>query len=442
MAFFARVVEMGSFSDAARSLGLSKSAVSARVARLERDLGVRLLHRTTRRLALTADGVRLYEQCARLVATANEARDLAAGARAVPHGSLRIYLPAALAEVLLAAPIATYLREYPDVRMELSAGLGVPDFTRERFDVAVAVTRNVRETGLVIRKLGDTRVVVCASPAYLRERGIPFRPQELVHHARIALRLAADDWLFDTDEGPMPMAPDPCLVVDDVRVLRQAALDGLGVAALPELFVAEALADGRLVRVLDDYHAIELTVLAVHPHARLVPARLRMFLDTLASHAKNVHWRPLSMVSEGALPPTRSRSSKRKDETGTTRVPMTEQDVRRLQAVADLFARVDASGAERLRARVTSTRVVPASKMPRDTVTMNSRVACTDAGGRVREVVLAYPWDARDNRISVLDPLGVAMLGASVGNRVKGGREALQIDSVPYQPEAAGDHHL
>ncbi|HEU4409084.1 MAG TPA: LysR substrate-binding domain-containing protein [Polyangiaceae bacterium] len=437
MAFFARVVEARSFSDAARSLGLSKSAVSARVARLEERFGVRLLHRTTRRLALTADGVRLYERCARVVAEADEAAEMAAGASAAPRGVLRVHAPSAFGQAYLAGPIGDFLRSYPDVRVDLRLGGRAPDAAFDGLDVAVVIARRLADSGLSARKLATTGLVVCASREYLRRKGIPFRPQDLVHHECLSHAvLQADDWRFGTDEGVISIAGRARLVVDDTHFLREAVRAGLGIGMLPELFVAEDLAAGRLQRVLDGVLDHELGVFALHGHPRLAPASVRAFVDHLAACFRRPPW------AEAARPPAPPPPPAKRPRRPGAAIPIVEQDIRRLEAVASLYADVDPAGAARLREALSRTKRLPASKIPRTAVTMNSRVKCRDAAGGERELSLTYPWDARDDRVSVLSPLGLALLGASVGQPLAGDERALTVASIPYQPEAAGDHHL
>jgi DNA-binding transcriptional LysR family regulator len=417
MTFFARVVEARSFSDAARSLGVSKSAVSARVRRLEERLGVTLLHRTTRRLALTADGVRLYELCARVVAEADEAAEVAAGASVIPRGTLRLHAPAFF--VHLAKPIAEFMRLHPSMRIDLRLSDRAPERMVEDADLAIVIASGLTDSALTVRKLASIQFAVCAAPVYLRRKGIPFRPQELVHHD--CLSHALGELAFQTEEGAVSMTSLSRLVVDDARFLRDAALAGFGIVMLPDLLVQDDVAAGRLHRVLDDFQSIELSVHALHPHGRLAPASVRAFLDHLAAHFRDAPW---------ALP--RAAVSPKAPVSKGPRIPMTEQDVRRLTAVVALYADVDAEYTERLLGAVARAKTMPAAKIPRGAVTMNSRIRLRE-GDREREVSLVYPWDASKDRISVLSALGLDLLGASVGGR---------IGAIPYQPEAAGDHHL
>lgn len=435
MAFFARVVEAQSFSDAARSLGVSKSAMSARVARLEKRLGVRLLHRTTRRLALTADGVRFYERCARVVAEADQAAEVAEGASAVPRGTLRVYAPPALAQSYLEAPMRELMKAYPDVRIDLRLGDRPPDLAANAIDVAIVVARRLADSELSVRKLASVRVVVCASPSYLRRKGIPFRPQDLVMHECLSHSiLQAEDWHFDTEEGTVSIATLGRLVVDDLRFLRAAALGGLGIAMFPEYVVADDLAAGRLHSVLDDFQTIEQTVYALHAHGRLAPASVRVFLDHVVAHFRRPPWPDTAnrdTLASLPVKPSRARGT-----------PMTEQDVRRLRAVAALYAELDADSTARLREGLARAKVVPTSKIPRSAVTINSRFVVRDGAGAEQELSLVYPWDEGRHRVSVLSALGRSLLGASVGSTVEADGRSATIASIPYQPEAAGDHHL
>jgi DNA-binding transcriptional LysR family regulator/transcription elongation GreA/GreB family factor len=426
MAYFARVVEARSFSDAARALKVSKSAVSARVARLEERLGLQLLHRTTRRLALTADGVRVYERCARVVAEADEAAEIAAGASASPRGTLRVHAPAGFAQTYLTRLLADFMQQHPAVRVELRLGDQVPDLTVDQIDVAIVIAGRLPDSGLTTRKLGDVRMIACAAPSYLRRKGIPFRPQDLVLHDCLshAVRQRTDEDGFQTDEGTVSMTSLSRLVTDDARFLCTAALEGLGVVMLPELLVAEDLRAGHLRRVLDDFATKSLAVHALHPHGRHAPASVRAFLDHLATVFRAPSSEPAASVR-----PKRGRGT----------IPMTEQDVRRLTAVAELYADVEPDAALALRRLVERARVTSASRFPRTAVTMNSRFRLD---GRPGELWLVYPWAEGPERISVLSPLGRALLGATLGAELRDGTRTLTLASIPYQPEAAGDHHL
>ena len=198
MMYFARVVEARSFTAAAAKLGVSKSVVSARIAAFERRLRTPLLHRTTRKLSLTREGVSLYERCARVAAAADEAAAAADRTGDVPHGLLRVDAPIVFAQEHLAAPLASYLEKHPQVRVALTMNDRIIDLVEEGVDVAVRITWRLAGAGLVARKLGSDRTVLCASPAYLARKGTPASPEELVHHDCLLYSLLkeATEWRF------------------------------------------------------------------------------------------------------------------------------------------------------------------------------------------------------------------------------------------------------
>ncbi|MEA2752291.1 MAG: hypothetical protein QOI41_6434 [Myxococcales bacterium] len=437
MAFFARVVEARSFSDAARSLGVSKSAVSVRVARLEERLGVRLLHRTTRRLALTADGVRLYERCARVAAAADEAAEVAAGASGIARGALRVHASPAFAQLWLTRAIGDFVLAHPEVRIDLRLGDRVPDLAADGLDVSVVIVRRLADSPFLAKKLATARVVTCAAPSYLRRKGIPFRPQDLVLHQCLAHSVVQyEDWQFETEEGPVAMRAVAKIVVDERGFLREAAVSGQGIVMLPDVLVFDDLASGRLQLVLEEFQSIELTVNALHAQGRHTPASVRAFLDHLGAHFRRPPW-------EGASSrPSPARRARRARRSEGSAIPMTEQDAHRLDAVAKLYADVDEEGVRRLRRVLARCKLTVASRISPRIVTMRSRVMCRDGAGRERELALVYPWDAAGDRVSVLGASGCALLGASIGTSFDHVGTELTIASIPYQPEAAGDHRL
>lgn len=423
MTTFAVVVEAKSFTEAARVMGVSKSVVSGRVSKLEEHLGVRLILRTTRRFALTADGVRLYEKCTRVVAAAEEAAQAVADVSDEPRGVLRVHAPLALAQARLARPLAELMRRYPGLRLDLRLDHRTPDLAKEGLDVAIVIAERLSETWLTAKKLAADRLVLCAAPGYLRRRGIPFRAQDLVHHARIA----REPWELTTEEGPLRLGDGAELLVDSTAFMRDAALAEHGIALLPASVIADDLARGALRPLFDGKHDRPLSIYAVHLHERFVPARIRVFIDFLAEHVKPPPPRPSRPAS-----PLRARRAK------TRRIPMTAQDVQRLSEVAAVYKEVDPPGVARLERALEQADLVTAEQMP-TVVTMNSRASVRDRAGRERETVLVYPWDAGDARVSVLSTVGEAMLGAPVGATLPSGAK---LTAIRYQPEAAGDHHL
>ena len=289
---FARVVEAKSFTHGAAKLGLSKSAASSRISQLEERLGTRLLLRTTRRLSLTADGLQLYEQAARMARAADEAALLAAGTPTEPRGVLRVNAPITFGELYLAQPVAAYLEAHPRVRVELTLSDRMENLVEQRVDVAVRISAKQRDSSLIGRKLADDRSLVCASPAYLARHGTPQAPADLIHHEclRYSLIDSHDEWRFKSDGKSYSVPVSSRFEAANGSVLRSAALAGMGLVVVPSFMVAPDLRAGTLVEVLAGYSFVRLAVSAVYAPARVVPSNVRAFVDHLAAHFRVPRW--------------------------------------------------------------------------------------------------------------------------------------------------------
>ncbi|WP_437834473.1 LysR family transcriptional regulator [Sorangium sp. So ce1153] len=286
MAIFARVVERKSFTGAATVLGLSKSVVSARLAALEERLGVRLLHRSTRRLTLTEDGSRLYESCERILTATEEAAAAMHGVSRVPEGLLRVSAPVSFGIVKIAPLLGEFTERCPQVRLDLSLSDSLVDVVSGGFDVVVRFARQLDEAR-VARKIGSYRRMVYASPGYLARRGTPQVPDDLAKHNCILLSGQSVEWAFESGSETLTVPVSGNLVVDNVVVLRQALVDGLGLAMLPHFVVAADLAAGRLQRVLEGHVGQEISIFAVFPHHRHQPAKVRAFVELLVERLRS-----------------------------------------------------------------------------------------------------------------------------------------------------------
>jgi len=294
MIVFARVVEQKSFTHAAKKLGVSKANVSMRIAALEAELGVKLLHRTTRKLTLTTEGVELYERCARVAAAADDAVAAARGAGDTPRGVLRVNAPIAFAEDYLAEPMADYLARYPDVSIELGISDRTLDLVEEAVDVAIRITVKLRGAGLVARKLASDRPVLVASPAYLARRGVPESAADVLAHDCLVYSLlrAGDEWRFQEPGSKelLSLPVRPRFSAASGAILRRAAVAGMGLAVLPRFMVASDLAAGRLRIALETLYAPSLGIYAVYPETRRPPSKVRKFVDCLLLHFKTPRW--------------------------------------------------------------------------------------------------------------------------------------------------------
>ena len=295
MALFAQVVQLRSFSAAAREAGLAKSAVSRRIAALEDRLGARLLVRTTRKLALTGEGMRYYEHCAALLAAARAAEDSVSGASRLARGPIRINAPVTFAQMYLAPALAGFLAEHPAIEVSLSVEDRMVDLVEGGWDLVIRVAR-LRDSSLVARRLASARIGLCAAPSYLARHGTPATPADLVSHncLRYALVPAEREWRFGRRGARVHVPVRGNLAATDGTVLRRAALAGLGLAILPTFMVAADLAAGRLVTVLDDELRADVDISAVYASRRQLPLRTRMLLDFLTDHFAGANWEELA----------------------------------------------------------------------------------------------------------------------------------------------------
>ena len=284
MLFFARIVARGSLSAAARDLRLPPSTVSRKLAALEQRLGVRLLERTTRRLRLTEAGAAYYERCA-LIASQAEDADQAVRAHArAPRGTLRMSAPPVLGALLLSEPLARYLGKYPGVRVEIVLGDRPVDLSAESFDLAIRVTAAIDTASYVVRKLGTSTPVLCASPRYVKKHGTPTSLADIRRHAMISLGRNQPEitWSFvDETAGVIPLPVEPRVRVNNSWLMRQLCLQGAGIAMLPYFLVGDDLEEGALIRLLPDIAPQPLDVSAVMPRGSPTTPKVRAFLDIL-----------------------------------------------------------------------------------------------------------------------------------------------------------------
>ncbi len=287
MYLFAKVVDHGGYTAAARALGMQTSKISRHVADLEKELGVRLLNRTTRRMSLTDVGQTFYQHCAALVAEAQAATEIIDRTRSVPQGTVRMSCPVPLLETDVAAIVSRYLLDNPMVRVQIDATSRRVNVIEEGIDIALRVRRPpLEDSGLAMRPLSDTTGVLVCSPRLFGRRARPRHPDELADLPTLDMATANDryTWEFQAPGGEeISVAHVPRLLTDDFATLRHAAIAGVGIAQLPYFMVREGLAGGLLEQLLPDFGSPESLVHAVFPSRRgLVPA-VRALLDALAS---------------------------------------------------------------------------------------------------------------------------------------------------------------
>lgn len=286
--YFAEVVDQGGFAAAGRALNLPKSKLSRRVAELEERLGVRLLHRTTRKLSLTAAGEIYHRHCIAMREQAEAADEAVARVQTEPRGTVRISCPVTLAQTTIGPLLPRFLAQHPQVRIDMQVTNRVVDLVQEGVDVAIRVRGSLDDSGsLVIKNLGETAAALVASPQLLQRFGTPAGEEDLRHLPTVAMS-AADgraSWHLVGPRGAtFELQHGPVYTADDLLTLKFAVVQGTGMCALPDYLCSEELRRGELVQVLPGWAPARMKVLAVFPSRRgLVPA-VRRLLDFLGDH--------------------------------------------------------------------------------------------------------------------------------------------------------------
>lgn len=287
MEAFVRVVDAGGFAPAARALRLSPAMVGKHVRSLEARLGSRLLHRTTRSVALTDAGREFYERCRVILREVDEAERGAVARQQHPAGLLRVAAPAVFKDLRLAAAFTGFARAFPEVELEISCDDRVVDLVQGGFDVAVRLGR-LPDSSLIARKLAPVHIVVCGAPAYLDRVGTPELLSDLARHRCLgyAYQWSGEGWAFaaEDERDLVVRLSGPAHRSNSAAVLRSLALAGEGLTQLPTFVVGEDLAAGRLVEVLAAHRPRGRWVHVVYPPGRHLPAAVRAFVDFLAGH--------------------------------------------------------------------------------------------------------------------------------------------------------------
>lgn len=281
---FVRVIELGGFSAAARACGMTPSAVSKLIARLEQRLGTRLLNRSTRQLQLTAEGCAFYERGIRILADLEEA-ERCASEHSAPRGRLRVNANVPFGHHFLLPLVPEFLQRYPDVTLDIVLTDEVIDILQQRTDVAVRAGP-LKDSNLVARKLGTTRMIIAGAPDYLHRHGTPVTPAELLTHNRLSANYvrAQNGWPLRYDGNDIVLPVTGNAQASDGEALRRLALAGLGLARLAAFQVRDDLAAGRLLPVLEncnpgdseDVHAVYVG------QGGYLPLHMQAFLDFLA----------------------------------------------------------------------------------------------------------------------------------------------------------------
>ena len=284
MELFARVVQAGSFSAAARGLSLTPSAVSKQIGRLEDRLGARLITRTTRQFALTEEGRAFHERTVRILAEVAEAEQAVTDLRGEARGTLRVNAPFAFGRQHIAPLLPRFLEQHPALRIDLTFNDRFVDLVDEGVDLVIRIGE-LADSSLVARRLARNRRLVSGSPAYFERHGRPAEPADLAGHNCLVYtyRALRNDWIFVGPDGvEQSVRVSGNLEANNAEALHAAVLQGSGLALLPLWLIGQDLEAGRLVEALPGYHAPDSAIYAVYPPGRHLSPKVRRFIDFLA----------------------------------------------------------------------------------------------------------------------------------------------------------------
>jgi len=293
MTAFVRAVETGGFSAAARDLGLTPSALSKLVTRLEDRLGARLLHRTTRRLQLTAEGEAFYARARPILTAMDEAEAEVTQAGSSPRGMLRLHCGSAFGMHQLTPAIPRFQELHPEVDLDITISdqpLGQMD---ERIDLAIRIGP-LDESSMVARRICNLERIICAAPGYLARRGTPRTPDDLQRHNCLSITSlpALRRWPFDTDDGIRVVHVSGNVSANNAETVLQMAVAGVGITRLTDVVVGEAIRSGTLVPILTDWNHVEpVPLFATYPSGRNLSPKVRAMVDFLVAEFGNAPWR-------------------------------------------------------------------------------------------------------------------------------------------------------
>jgi len=280
---FTQVVNAGGFAAAAREMGLSRSQVNKLVIGLENELGVQLLHRSTRVVTPTETGLAFHERCLEILANLEEAERSITQLHEEPKGRLRVNAPMSFGTMHLAPALADFLVQYPDLEVQLTLSDRFIDPIEEGFDVTIRIAKLQESASLIVHRLASVRRVLCAAPSYLERQGTPTHPDELrqhscLHYGQLAVE---DEWTLIGPTREHTIAVRGILCSNNGEVLKDAAVRGLGITLLPMFIVAQELQQGTLEMVLPDYQPYELVISAIYPVNRHLSTKVRLLIEFL-----------------------------------------------------------------------------------------------------------------------------------------------------------------
>jgi len=288
---FVKVVDAGSFSAAARALGVSKSHTSKRVSQLEDRLGARLLQRTTRRLTLTEAGRLFYDRCARVLDELSEAEQVITELSTSPRGTLRMAVPMSFGVRFVAPLVADFTADFPEIDVDVQHSDARVDLLADEFDLAIRIGQ-LSDSSMVARKVSEVDVYICASPDYLAKHGTPETPRDLRDHQCLIYTESAMPgvWSLGNGETAQTVHVSGPIRSNSGDTIMQACVRGQGIAMVPDFLAAEFIRDGRLVTIMDNYRPSTMGTYVIFPHRRHLSPKVRSFVDYVAARWKFPPW--------------------------------------------------------------------------------------------------------------------------------------------------------
>jgi DNA-binding transcriptional LysR family regulator len=286
IATFVKVVEAGGFAAAGRKLDMSPSTVTGHIQDLEKQLGARLLNRTTRKIGLTEVGKAYYERCVQILADLNEADNVVQALQSTPRGTLHLNVSIA-APQLLAPTIAEFASLYPNMRLNVIMSDHMVDIVDEGIDLAIRLLP-MPDSSLIVRRIGSFRVQVWGAPSYFHAHGYPREPSDLANHNCLTYSFSpwGGDWNFDREEGRETIHVSGNMESNSLETLKLAAVHGQGLIRIPGFALADEIKTGRLIPVLDEFVRAKHPISAVYPHRLNLSAKVRAFIELATKHLR------------------------------------------------------------------------------------------------------------------------------------------------------------
>ena len=275
------VAELGSMARAARKLGISPAAVSKQITKLEEELGVQLLIRSTRKLSFTDIGIAYLEQVQRIMEEVEASRSLVANLKAVPYGLLKVFSTPHFASKYITPHVSEFISLYPGIELQLEIGERIPHFEGEKIDIMIGNSMQANED-LIHRRILTTRYAICASPQYFSKYGTPQTPNDLPKHHCLTHSMRRPDHLFYLDRN-QTISFHPFIKVNDAKTLIDLALQGIGIVQLHHYAVKELLSEGKLKEILQEDSRTDIPIYYVLPQRRFTPGKVQAFTDFISS---------------------------------------------------------------------------------------------------------------------------------------------------------------